>query len=402
MAFSSGYRLRGRALLVLVVLLCLATATGACSFVPSFDTDGEVTSLTVVPEDTARLVRGAETTVLRSARAVSAGDRIEMADGQVSRLNAGPEMILELSGATVEIASASHFRLISGSVLVRTSSPVQIDAGRLRASAVKGVFRVDRRLANRVANYRGNSVEVSSPEEALRVPAYRQVVTIQGVLPRAVQPLRFSSSDPWDRRLLSRAIDLDGRVSNFAQGLEAQLGDSQGLDFFARVAPGNLSLDFLRPHLSSRRSDLLIGLILSSEASRLQNVPLDLRFDRIFRLWAQGASWGLLAQEFGVETDSLFSRLTEAVGRARIQVIGAGPALLQPGTTARSVSPRRAGARTAAPPAAPPGGEQAAPPTPRPAILPPGVKDAVPRQLTEIINDVYGVTDPVADLPPLL
>lgn len=402
MVFPPAYRLRFRAGFCLPVLLAIVLATGACSSLPGVGARSDESSVQVGPGvGTVRLVQGSETKVLSGPHPLFPGDQVQAADDGLARLT-GPSGTLEFWGGSLQMISASRFRLNSGHVLVRGRSPMRIDTRLLRISAFEGVFRVDRGLATRIGSYSGDPVKVRSRSGALEVQPYRQVVTVQGVLPKVVQPLRFSAADRWDRRLLSDAIDLDTRVSNFAQGLEAQLGKSEGVDFFSRVAPGGIAVESLRPFSGSRRSDLLIGLAMAAEAKKLGELGPEDRFTQIFELWNQGATWGLLAQEFGVGLDLLFAQLTQAIERAQIQLIGPGPGLSKPPAAKVQVPARRAPVARAPRPSASGPGVQTAPRSSDPALLREPVSGAVPAKLKTIVNEVYGVVDPVTGLPPVL
>lgn len=385
------------------VLWLLLVALTSCSLTRH---EGELAStrgMQVAPENgRVHLLSDSVDRIVQSSERVGKGDTISTSADAVARLTTGAGNTVEVWGGRLKVSSPSSFKLLTGRVLVSATSPIRIDAGGMLVSARSATFRIDKQLASRVANYSGNLVTVALRPEALEVPPFRQVVTVQGILPKVAQPLRFSGLDRWDRRLLPDAIDLDARVSNFAEGLEAQLGQTHGLDLFRAVAGGDFSVEFIEPYLLNRRSDLLIALVVSREATRFANLPLDLRFDRIFSLWNQGATWGLLSQEFGVRTDDLFVQLTRAVARAQIQVIGPGPALLRSPQLLSRRTPVRPGPRPStarAPVSVPPAG---APQPKSPALVPAPVGAAVPDPVKRIVEDLYGVLDPVTDLPPVL
>jgi len=305
---------------------------------------------------------------------------------------------LELAGSKIEIVSESRFRLFSGGILVQSPSPIRIDADVVTVESPRGTFRVDKQLATRVGNYAGGKLNVKVGADSLSVAPYREAVVAGGLLPKADEPLRFSADDPWDSRILSHAIDLDSRLSNFARGLEAQLVGSNALDFFGRVAQPGFPTDSLKSLLGNRRSDLLIGLLLSSEAKGLQALPIEQGFSRVLTLWTDGATWGLIAQQFGVDAEDLFARLADAVAKANLQVIGPGPGLLTP---RRQPSVTRQGRSRSSPLApAPPSPQSGATPPPRSTgLLPPPVTSLVPEGLKSIIDEVYGVLDPSQSLP---
>src|SRR5205085_1195059 len=74
----------------------------------------------------------------------------------------------------------------------------------------------------------------------------------------------LAGGDVWDHRYLRDAIDLDARLDNFSGGLDAQLGNATGLEFFRLVTADPVTLAHVGPFLSQPRSDVLIALVLAA------------------------------------------------------------------------------------------------------------------------------------------
>ena len=383
------------AFLVLVLIL-----TAACSRQTSENSERQGLSLSVSAGSAIVSREGAVQARSRQYQ-ISTGDEISLSEDGLAVLSSGRALRLGMSGARLQVLSPGRFRLRAGRVLAETRTPLYIDAGTVDATARSAVFRLDRGLAARVAVYRGR-VQAGAPGDFIGVPAFRQIVVAGDVVPRAAEPLEFSRQDAWDRSLLAKAIDLDDRLANFSRGLEAQLGQGSGLDFFARLTDAGSQLDFLAPYLGGRRPDLLIGLLTAVESLKVSREDLGDRFARIFDLSRRGATWGLIASEFDVSADRLFAALTRAVERSGISVIGSGPGLLRPPAAAR---PPAARSPAPAPPPAAPARTPAAPaasPTPARTPLLPGLTETVPPALKTILDDLLGVVDPGKTLPGLI
>lgn len=345
-ALASRTKSKDRSIWARLASACivLMLVGGACS-VGRSDRLGGSMQLRMI-NGSATLIRDGKAQTVRKDLNVAAGDSLVLSKGGVAELRLAKGRVLELRDARVELTSDTALRLSRGSILSDIQAPLDIDLESSRLSADRGTFRVDRALSTRVGNYAGQPVTVRAGSSSLEIPPYRQTVVAGGIIPKTVAPLRISRKDPWDQRLVSEALDLEQRLVNFARGLEAQLGPSSGIEFFRAVAPLGLDVVFLEPVLGSRRSDVLIGLLLAIDAKVGSADPVQSRFEKIFDLWNDGASWGLLAVEFGVPQDGLFSRLLQAVEKTGIRVTGAGPALIRarrqaaPGTRSAAPGPR--------------------------------------------------------------
>lgn len=319
-----------------------------------------------VLEGEAQLIRDGQRTAVSSEVDVATGDRILLSDG-IAELRLLEGRLFEIEDAEVEITGNSEVMLSSGKLLADLSAAGRVDFEDAVAFADKGSFRVDRGLGTRVGVY-SDDVSVAGDGVDLDLPRYREAVVAGGVIPTAPSPLRISSSDRWDRRFLEEALELDARLTNFGRGLEAQLGSLAGLSFFQQVAPGGLGVGFLEPFLSSRRSDLLIGLMIALEAGGPGDLPGT--FARIYDLWSRGASWGLIAVEFGAGANGLFSLLLDAIAGAGVSIITAAP------PPSGEEGPQPAPTRSPGD-GGPNGGGQPPPPSPGPTESPDPVESVV-------------------------
>jgi hypothetical protein len=313
---------------VLGLALVLAVLGASCS-VGDTALTGKNMSIRMI-SGSANLVHGKKSTRIGSSAALSPGDQIVMGRTALAEVRLAKGLVFELSGADALVTGASALKLTRGELLADVTAPAKIDAESVVVTASRASFRVDRALATRVGVYAG-SVVATRMLDKLKIPSLRQTIVAAGILPRAPKPLRISPIDRWDRRFLQEAIDLDGRLSNFGRGLEAQLGAGSGLPFFQQIMPLGLDLSFLSSYLTNRRSDLLIGLTLANGIGKDPST-FSAGFEKIFTLWSDGATWGLIAYEFKIEPTNIFDNLLSAVQKAGLAV---GPSGFATGTFGR-------------------------------------------------------------------
>lgn len=305
--------LRTLALIVVVLLLATSCRSSGSSRTPM--------TLKVI-SGSATLVSDDESTRLSSeeSSSVEVGDRVVQDDG-VALLSLASGRDFELREARVLITGTSSFDLERGDALAELTAAARVVADNFAAFAEDGTFRIDRGVATRVGVYDG-SVTLNHDAGELTVPRFRQAVVAGGLVPKSFDPLMISAEDNWDRRFLQVALDLDNRLTNFGRGLEAQLGNLAGLSFFTSVAPPGADVSFLSSFTTQRRSDVLIGLMVAFDSSGASGMRGS--FEEAFELWTRGASWGLIAVEFGASGTNLFSLLLDAIARLGIQIIGGG------------------------------------------------------------------------------
>lgn len=375
------------------VLIITALAAAGCSF----GRDSRPMQLKVL-EGSATVVRGSESESVKSESAVRAGDRILLSRGGLAELRLAAGRSFELTGrlgTEVRVSSPSALKLERGSVLAQLSSPATVDTEGLSATSSKSAFRIDHGLSTRVASYQGR-VSLTSPGRSLDLPRLRQVVVAAGELPGRERPIRINKADRWDRRYLQSAIDLDSRLANFAQGLEAQLGRSSGPTLFSAVIPSAGDLSFLTAYSSQRRSDIVIGLVIASQAATNNGGSVSSVgdvFAPVFSLWSDGASWGLIAFEYGVGEQKLFAGLLEAVRNAGLR-------FSRTGGLGGSGVPGSAGA--GATPSPSPSSSPGGPPTPSPGPSPSPSPVLPPTGVDPVDDIIEEVTDLLPTPSPLL
>lgn len=364
------------------VLLMLAVALVAPSCTSG---GGALRPMTLkVVAGTAQLIREGKRHAVHDEVRVAPGDRIVQSAGGVAELRLAAGRVFELNAAELNLASSRRLTLERGKVLANLAGPATVDVGSIRVASDRGTFRVDRTLATRIGVYAG-SARLEEDASTMAIPRFRQAIVAGDVVPRAPKPLRIDPVDPWDRRFLQEALDLDRRLTSFGRGLEAQIGASAaGVPFFSRVVPVSADFGFLNPFLIHRRSDVLIALAVSAVASETGGTLGD-RFRQAFDLWTDGATWGLIAFEFGVGESSLFDRLVDALRLAGLR-FGPGGVGVTPGTQPTPTS-------------SPTPGGPGRSPSPSPSPSPPGPTDPIEELIDDLI-DQLPIPLPIPTPPP--
>jgi hypothetical protein len=218
----------------------------------------------------------------------------------------------------------------------------------------------------------------------LTVEQLKQADLAVGELDRKTVYRTIDPTDRWDLRYLKNAIDVDARLLSLSKGLEAQLGNRNGMEFYRQVLPTNFPVAQIQDKLTESRTDVLVGSLIAYEAA-VDEANREQVFADVFQMRRDGASWGLIAHRYGVGQSVLFSLLLETVNRAGIVDQGRGPALAAaPSTPPPSTTP------VVQPPAVqpPPVQEQPAPATPTTPAPPPSVLTPVADLLDDVVQDL--------------
>lgn len=335
---------------------------------------------------TASVTGGGVSRTVGTQLAVSVGYRVVVDPGGLAVLQVSPGRTFQLQEGEALITAPDRIQLVRGSLLAQLTRHAEVEAPGLVIASDAGTLRVDSGPSARVGVYAG-SASVRSPATTLPVTAYEQVVDAAGTLPRAPGPLQIpAGGDVWDHQFLQGAIDLDNRLANFATGLEAQLGNASGIAFFKIVIPASADTPDVTPYLDRRRSDVLTGWVIASEAAAKQHASVAQTFTAVMTLWEAGESWGLLAMQLGVTADEVFAGLLNAIREVGISVTSPVPHLPQaPPVISRPSAKPTTGTRPTASPAAPP--VVAAPaPSPSPTSLLSGLLNPVTALLNEVLN----------------
>jgi hypothetical protein len=326
-------RRRWGAALVGVAALALAMAGCSRSSTPTagrltVDGQAEVTS----PGEGRREVTG--------SRDLDVGDRVRVRQG-TAVIRLPDDRRLELrQGSDLELQETEQDdtvrpAVMAGDVLVISDDEPLAVAATSAEVAVRGDARISRGVALLVATYEGTA-ELTSAGSSLAVPALRQTaLPPTGQFPTKVSPLEFSADDGWDQRYLSDAIELTGQLDARSQGFTAQLGPNEGRSFaYVRDLYPRLAAEpgFTAALVNPGRppGETLVGAAITLEGTGATFAD---RWAAVFGFRDEGAPWGLVALDQGVNRVPLLEAIEGAISRGPT-TFAEGPSTATPGSVA--------------------------------------------------------------------
>jgi len=367
---------RRRRIPVLLIVLAASVGLGACS------RSGTPSAGRLTVDGQAEISRaGEERHEVAGARDLRTGDRVRVLQGTAEiRLPGNRRVELRL-GSEVELqpdgsGKGARTALLAGDALLTSGdSPLLVTLGGPEIT-VTGVARASRGLAALVASYQGSTVLRSSGGgRSIDVPALRQgAVPATGAFPAKPSPLEASAADTWDQRFLSDAIELGGQLAARSQGFSAQLGPTDGRSaaYFRSLFPRLAAEPAFEPSLVNPRrppGETLVGASIALQGTR---GGFGDRWAAVFTFHDEGAPWGLVALDQGVNRVPLLETIEGAIGRTPTTFAGeppgGGPVSLPspsgPSAPATTVAPRSTTTT-------PGGGRPPAPTTTAPSTRPP-------------------------------
>jgi hypothetical protein len=320
-------------------------------------------------EGQAEIIRPGEDRLrVNGSRDLKAGDRVRIREGTgVIRLPEDRRLELR-TGSDVELQpvdgpAKARPSLMGGDLLVVSDAQPFVVATSGAELAVHGDARISRGVALLVATYAGTA-QLSAGGSTLNVPALRQAsLPATGQFPTSVIPLEYSADDAWDQRYLSEAIELSSVLTGRSDGFAAQLRPTEGrsVAFFRDLFPRLAAEPAFTPSLINpirSPGETLVGAAITLESTRGAFAE---RWAAVFGFRDQGAPWGLVALDQGVDRAALIRVIDEAIGR-RPPEFAAGPAsgtpnsLPSPSSGTATTRPRGTTTTvTTAPPRARPG-----------------------------------------------
>jgi hypothetical protein len=277
---------------------------------------------------------------ITGSRNLTYGDRVRILRGTaVLRLPDNRRLELRL-GTDVEIQGDQGSKdirptLIGGDLLVVSGDrplPVTLSGAEL---AVQGDSRISRGVALLVAAYKGTA-QLSAGGSTLTVPALRQAaLPATGQFPTKVSPLEYSPTDVWDQRYLSDAIELSNELTARSQGFTAQLGAGEGRSatYFRDLIPRLAAEPGFTPALvnaSRAPGETLVGATIALEGGRGTFAE---RWAAVFAFRDEGAPWGLVAFDQGVDRVRVLGTVEAAISSGPTQ-FAAGPPTRTPSSVA--------------------------------------------------------------------
>ena len=257
--------------------------------------------------------------------------------------------------------------LLAGDVLVIAPDGTQLEVGGTSVQVDGGAAQVSKPAGAEVAVAAYDTgVHIDSAGQLREFKALREMqVPAVGVPPDAARPLVYDGSDPWDRRFLGEAIDLGARLQALAAGYTQNLSRGQGrtVEFFEQVLPGLADEPEFTEELLDRDRDAgetLVGAAITDLGRRGTFAE---RWQAVFAFRGDGAAWGLVALDQGVDSLPLLGAVTDAVdssplaiGPTRPPRPATGSSTTTPTTVASSGGATPTTTPTTRPPATPPAG----------------------------------------------
>ncbi len=194
----------------------------------------------------------------RGSRSVKFGQGVKVIEGTaVLRLDRGRQLDLRTgTNVVLEDAAEDGNRPVTQPQLLANDLLVQAPPGnRLTVSTegtdviVSSAARISRGPVLLVSSYTGD-VELRSGNQSTVVSALREVtVDGDGRIVSGPVPLSYDADDPWDRRLLSEAIEVGNELEARSKGFSAQLGATDGrtVEFLLGLLPALADQPGLRP-----------------------------------------------------------------------------------------------------------------------------------------------------------
>jgi hypothetical protein len=338
------------------------------------------------------------------------GDRVEVVEGTAQLELAGGgamELRAALGDDRNTMVTVDRVPVLeAGDLLVVADEPLALEAAATEIELDSGAARMSRDLGVDVGVYAGSAI-VDSAGVTREVPALRQLsVPVLGRPARSVRPVRYDAADPWDRRFLGAAIALGEELQGIAETYTASLSPGEGrtAGFYRVVLP---SLEdqpaFEQGILDPRRpaGEVLVGAAISDLSDRGRFAD---RWSAVFRFRDEGAPWGLVALDHGVERGPLLGTVEQALARSPFEFTAPTSA---PGTPGSPTTPTDPGRRPATPTTAPgdttqttnaPGGTT--PTTSTVPIVPtvPTVPTVPPPEDSGVLDPLLDATEPVTEV----
>jgi hypothetical protein len=115
--------------------------------------------------------------------------------------------------------------------------------------------------------------------------------------------------DAWDKQYLSDVVDLTQELDLLATGFARQVDQTRpGLDYFSDLTTDDVA--FMRGYLSRPAEDLLVAFTI---ADNDPDAPFKGSFTKAFRLFDDGASYGVAATILDARTRPLVAQLEELI-----------------------------------------------------------------------------------------
>jgi hypothetical protein len=299
--------------------------------------------------------------VLAEGDGVPVGSDVRTERDATIRLTGAPGQALELLAETrVTLLTTNRVALEIGRALGQSGErPISIVSRGVTARTT-GAIRVLRGLGTLSVGVYEGSARVELLGRGLDVPALREVVIAGGIpLDRGAVPLTLSANDRWDRLLLGDVLDFDRELDQFGRGFDSEFGRGPIAPAFFAGFVAVRDLSFVGASVPAGvPSEVLVGLVFSLQLALREGgeAAIPELFAQLRSLREQGATWGLIAKEKGLDLRLLIGAVVDAIRRGT-----APPAPPASGTGGGSVGANGGGGG---------GGQPRSTPSPRPTASP--------------------------------
>ncbi|HEX9994922.1 MAG TPA: hypothetical protein VGB14_18495, partial [Acidimicrobiales bacterium] len=196
-----------------------------------------------------------------------------------------------------------------------TAGPLAVDTGTTTVETAAATAHLRRSYTSAVGVYEGAATVTTAGRE-LAVPALREAqVWAPGRLPARPRPMRYDPDDPWDRHFLGRAIafgeELQARASTYTASLAPGEGRTAG--FYQLLLPQLEDEPAFEADLLDEwrtPGETLVGAAIAALGERGGFTE---RWGDVFGFRDEGAAWGLVALDQGVDSDPLRATIEQAL-----------------------------------------------------------------------------------------
>ncbi|MBA2280208.1 MAG: hypothetical protein H0W25_03100, partial [Acidimicrobiia bacterium] len=316
---------RVRALGVLTAMVLLA---GVVAAVGDDDIEAPADGAIVEVDGRSTVVRvGGQPVALATGDQVRAGDEVIVESGTIVLRLAGGG-VLEGRAADEDIDATRVVmgavpELVAGDLLVVGGNGLDVDAaGTVVAlgpsGATENAVRIRRGLSVLTGVYRGAAL-VESAGQQRSVPALRQIGISSIGRPAAnPDPLAYDNADRWDLRYLGAAIDLGIALDRYSRSFTANVGPNggrttAGYELLLPRLAGEPEFDAADLAAPRDPGDVLVGAAITVVA---RDGSFQDRWNSVFEFRDEGAAWGLVALDQGVDEAPVLADVEQALSIA--------------------------------------------------------------------------------------
>ncbi len=339
-------------------------------------------------------------------------------------LRVGPESeaVIGVRQGTIRLAASTRASALPGTVELEIGAALfEVDSFWLGLSPMliargEGAWRLDADVTNRVAVYEGSASAASTivqgkiRPEAQTLTRLEEARVVADALAEAT-PLVYTSSDPWDVRLLTDLLAIDDVVASTSAGIARTYGsEPRPADFYEAFTVVDDGVELVLERFDTDAGEgfgppaaVLVAVLVTRLIADQSVMPIAQSVDEVDRYRALGATWGLIL----ARRDLTASDFTSSLDLSLRQIAELGPdapAPAPPSSAAPSPSPSPSASPTPSPSPSP-----SPSPTPTPTEEPPPDPTQIPEECNpsgsgpecagEVVDNLMEIIDEL--IPPL-